>query len=297
MPRGTCPECEADLQIDEDTDKGDIIECDDCGSQLEVIGLDPLELELALEEDEEWDETEDPNSHLIKAKQEYIALAQIGDKLRLVSLRADGSYSFLDDAQNLHNIVYVVSSETLALQSAVEELEALINDPKTKEKDLQGFFERNPTFILNDEYKKAHPHIVLTKADGEKLIPDFALEPFGRDTLCDLLELKLPATEIFVLKQRRMRFSAAVLEACAQLREYNMFFDEEKNRISIRDKYGLLMFKPKMLVIIGRRGRVNPIEVRKMESDLPNLHLRTYDDLIDRVKFKINAMTRGIKEG
>jgi lysine biosynthesis protein LysW len=293
MPIGTCPECDADIQVDEDA-KSNIIQCDECGIDVEVIGLDPVELDIV--DEEEWDEDEDPDSSLIKAKREYIALAQIGNKLRLVSLRADGSYSFLDDAYNLHNIVYVASSETLALQVAVEELESLINDPKTKEKDLQDFFERNPTFILNDEYKKAHPHIVLTKDDGEKLIPDFALEPLNQNALCDLLELKLPATEVFVLKQRRMRFSAAVLEACAQLREYSMFFDEEKNRIAIRDKYGLLAFKPKMFVIIGRRGKVNPIEVRKMESDLPNLQLRTYDDLIDRVKSRVNAMMRGIKE-
>lgn len=175
-------------------------------------------------------------------------------------------------------------------------MESLINDPKAKERDFQDFFERNPTFILNDEYKKAHPHIVLTKDDGEQLIPDFALEPFNHNALCDLLELKLPTTEVFVLKKRRMRFSAAVMEACAQLREYNAFFDEEKNRRSIRDKYGLLAFKPKMFVIIGRGGKVSPIEVRKIESDLPNLHLRTYDDLIERVKFRINAMRRGRKE-
>jgi alpha-aminoadipate carrier protein LysW len=60
MPRGTCPECEADVQVDEDVDKGDIVECPDCGAQLEVVGLDPIELDLIIEEEEEeeedWDE-------------------------------------------------------------------------------------------------------------------------------------------------------------------------------------------------------------------------------------------------
>jgi alpha-aminoadipate carrier protein LysW len=53
MPRGTCPECEADVQVDEDTDKGDIVECSDCGVMLEVVGLDPIELDLSVEEEEE----------------------------------------------------------------------------------------------------------------------------------------------------------------------------------------------------------------------------------------------------
>ena len=53
MPRGTCPECDADVQVDEDTDKGDVVECEDCGTQLEVVGLDPIELDVAVEEEEE----------------------------------------------------------------------------------------------------------------------------------------------------------------------------------------------------------------------------------------------------
>ena len=129
-----------------------------------------------------------------------------------------------------------------------------MNDPNAKEQDFQDFFERNPDFILNDEYKKAHPHIVLTKDEGESLIPDFVLEPVDQNSLCDLLELKLPTVPIFVLQKRRMRFSAAVLEACAQLREYSNFFEEEKYRKIINERYGLLTYRPKMFVIIGRRG-------------------------------------------
>jgi alpha-aminoadipate/glutamate carrier protein LysW len=57
MPRGTCPECEAEVQVDEDMDKGDLVECPDCGSTLEVVGLDPIELDLsAEEEDDDWTE-------------------------------------------------------------------------------------------------------------------------------------------------------------------------------------------------------------------------------------------------
>jgi alpha-aminoadipate/glutamate carrier protein LysW len=57
MPRGTCPECDADVQVDEDTDKGDVVDCDDCGTQLEVVGLDPIELDIAVEEEEDdWED-------------------------------------------------------------------------------------------------------------------------------------------------------------------------------------------------------------------------------------------------
>jgi alpha-aminoadipate carrier protein LysW len=50
----TCPECEADIDIDEDeVDKGDVITCRECGSSLEVTSITPLELDVASEEDEE----------------------------------------------------------------------------------------------------------------------------------------------------------------------------------------------------------------------------------------------------
>lgn len=224
--------------------------------------------------------------------QEFVALALFGDKIKLVSLTRDGTYKFIDGTQNLYSILYVSSSETLALQRAVEELEYLINNSKTKEQDLQDFFERNPEFILNDEYKKAHSHLVLSKDDGECLIPDFALEPIDQNALCDLLDLKLPSAPIFVLKKNRMRFSAAVFESCAQLREYSLYFDEEKNRKTVYEKYGLLAYKPKMFVVIGRRGNVNPIEVRKMQTDLSNLCLHTYDDIIARMKARIDRMKK-----
>ena len=42
MPTGTCPECDADVHVDLDTDKGEIVSCEECGTDLEVVGLDPV---------------------------------------------------------------------------------------------------------------------------------------------------------------------------------------------------------------------------------------------------------------
>ena len=53
----TCPECDARIDIEEDElDEGDLITCDECGEDLRVVGLDPLELEPADEEEEDEDE-------------------------------------------------------------------------------------------------------------------------------------------------------------------------------------------------------------------------------------------------
>jgi len=56
----TCPECDAELDIDEfDVDKGDVISCHECGSSLEITSLAPLEVELIGDDDDEEDEDED----------------------------------------------------------------------------------------------------------------------------------------------------------------------------------------------------------------------------------------------
>lgn len=59
MPTGTCPECDADVHVDTDADKGDILSCEECGTDLEVVGLDPVELDIVEEEDLDDDLDED----------------------------------------------------------------------------------------------------------------------------------------------------------------------------------------------------------------------------------------------
>ena len=50
-----CPECSADIE-EAGLELGELVVCDDCGSELEVTDVDPVNLELAPEEDEDWGE-------------------------------------------------------------------------------------------------------------------------------------------------------------------------------------------------------------------------------------------------
>ena len=58
MPVGTCPDCEAEVHVDLDADKGDTVTCDECATELEIVGLDPVELDIA-EEDLDDDFSDD----------------------------------------------------------------------------------------------------------------------------------------------------------------------------------------------------------------------------------------------
>jgi alpha-aminoadipate carrier protein LysW len=80
-----CPECEA--AIDEEfEDVGEIVSCPECGVELEVISIDPVEFDLApiddedededdfnLEdsEDEDWDEDEESHDEEYDKEDDY----------------------------------------------------------------------------------------------------------------------------------------------------------------------------------------------------------------------------------
>jgi len=59
VPTGTCPECDADVHVDTDVDKGETVDCDECGIKLEVVGLDPVELDIVEEVADDNDDDDD----------------------------------------------------------------------------------------------------------------------------------------------------------------------------------------------------------------------------------------------
>ena len=58
----TCPECDAMIDIDNDElEEGQTIECPECGSELEIVGTDPVELNILSRGEEDSEEEEDEN--------------------------------------------------------------------------------------------------------------------------------------------------------------------------------------------------------------------------------------------
>ena len=52
----TCPECGGSIVLDLDVVEGEIVDCEECGAELEVVSANPIELDLAPEEEEDWGE-------------------------------------------------------------------------------------------------------------------------------------------------------------------------------------------------------------------------------------------------
>jgi alpha-aminoadipate carrier protein LysW len=55
MSSSNCPECDAALAL-ANVVQGEIVVCPDCGVDLEVVGLEPLQVALAPMEQEDWGE-------------------------------------------------------------------------------------------------------------------------------------------------------------------------------------------------------------------------------------------------
>jgi alpha-aminoadipate carrier protein LysW len=59
----SCPECENNLDIDvEEVEEGDVVACDECGTEYEVVGVEPLELskvEEGIDDDDFVEEDEE----------------------------------------------------------------------------------------------------------------------------------------------------------------------------------------------------------------------------------------------
>jgi lysine biosynthesis protein LysW len=62
----TCPECDAEIEIDDDDleemEVGDPWDCDACGSRLRVTNLDPVDFENDDEDDDEDEEEDEKES-------------------------------------------------------------------------------------------------------------------------------------------------------------------------------------------------------------------------------------------
>ena len=56
MVTSTCNECGGTIIFKEDPVKHELVRCPDCGAELEVTSVDPIALELAPTEEEDWGE-------------------------------------------------------------------------------------------------------------------------------------------------------------------------------------------------------------------------------------------------
>jgi len=55
-PTAICPACDAELRIPANAVQNELLACSDCGTELEIVQLEPLTLDLAPQVEEDWGE-------------------------------------------------------------------------------------------------------------------------------------------------------------------------------------------------------------------------------------------------
>ena len=56
MATAVCCECDGKVTVDNGVVQSEVLQCPDCGVELEVTGVEPVKLELAPQEEEDWGE-------------------------------------------------------------------------------------------------------------------------------------------------------------------------------------------------------------------------------------------------
>lgn len=163
----------------------------------------------------------------------------------------------------------------------IVELEDLLRNPKSIERDFQKFFESHPHFFRRWDYREVYAQAYLARDEEGPLIPDFILtNPEIQEAT--IVELKLPKPKLIRRQQNRDRFADAVMEARAQLLEYRDWFEDKRNREKLIRNVDMEIFRPRLAVVIGRSTDFRcAIDRQKLAARTPDIDVVTYDDVVD----------------
>lgn len=182
-----------------------------------------------------------------------------------------------------------------SLSARITQFQGLIYKPRLKELELQSFFEKDPVFLsFGTKYRKLFPRILLKKTNGKDLIPDFLLERVT-DGFCDILDIKLPRKRILAGSEERKRFTSEVGMAIAQVHEYREYFDDRSNIREALCKYGLSVYKPDVMVLIGSGQNVKKEDIIAVVDRYRYVKVVTYDDILKQIEYLRNLLEKATR--
>lgn len=219
---------------------------------------------------------------------QQFAVIDEGKRVRVVPF---GTWSYCQSPSRAHDQPYpfrnnVMQPAGLFSQESLAVLEHLINEGSL-ECEFQTFFERNPEYLqVLGPYTHIHPQLVLTEDTGTRLVPDFFLENFHTG-FCDICDLKRPTEGLFKEVAGRPQFRDRVMAGVRQLSQYRDYFEDRDNRRIFETRYGgLRAFRPRIILVIGRRENFyDELERVKLKSELRDwVTVHTYDDVIQSAR-------------
>ena len=165
-------------------------------------------------------------------------------------------------------------SKVPQMKKKIKEFEKLLKSGVT-ERDMQKFLKEN-IWIFGTEYKK------ISKQERNITIHsryDFLLKRY--DGYFDILELKSPSAKLFVKTQgNKKTISNDLKDAISQVMRY--LSEARTHYLHIKEETGLDLYFPKGIIVIGRKGNTEDIELLRVHNEfLHNIEIKTYDDLLE----------------
>ena len=178
------------------------------------------------------------------------------------------------EAQELKN-----RSDELKIE--IEKLKSMVNNPNSKEKDFQNFFEYN-YWMFGVDYIGMTP----TKKISENDIPDFLLERY--DKFHDILDLKLPIPSLFKTVGNKLHPRQKLYDGCSQIEQYIGYSNE--NVKQIKNEINEKIYRPRGILVIGRTNSHEEERLRQFNDDNRKVEIMTYDDIINKATNILNTM-------
>jgi hypothetical protein len=219
-----------------------------------------------------------------KVSSRYLSIIEKDGNFIVRLLLDDGTCCYPDSTQKLPCDIYL--STFSKWSNILKELEEIINSKRTKESDLQKFFETYPELLTGDDYSFIVPQAIIKyEQKNVNWAADFILCPKDQYEYAKMIELKIPNMNILNRpKSGHVTFSAKVWHSIQQMRDYQDAFDEVKVRENFHNKYGFDVFKPDMQLIVGRKWDIKlKNEVRRLEAGSP-VNIINWDTFLARLK-------------
>ncbi|MAY36098.1 MAG: hypothetical protein CMN84_08370 [Spongiibacteraceae bacterium] len=165
------------------------------------------------------------------------------------------------------------------------QLQSMYLLPGLHETTIGEFLNRHPEIIKN-AFKTDHfeyePYLEWLDHDGTcedaAINPDFLVKrPDGYFDIYDLKTAALAKKNVTKGGRRRRRFIDYVEEGVAQLANYEEYFKYPRNSEHAKNKYGVEVENPKLVLIVGSWENSSPEEVTQAIRRYPSIKVIDYD--------------------
>lgn len=207
--------------------------------------------------------------------------AQIGPALRKRGASRESEYYYPPADRRKHSGWVTAKRDDDALRYDVEYFQELI-DRHASETEMHRFFEEHPAFLM-----EARSGIPISHrpsfVEPERTTPDYSFTPIlgpHDSQAAELMELKGPGEQVLSYKFHP-GLSAKVHHAIDQVRDYELYLRDPRNRDAVLRAFGYLPEQSSLAVLIGREPTdPEQAEIFERRRAAETVKVITYDDIL-----------------